>query len=152
MKKIIALLLAACMMFAAALAEPTIEGRQVATAWLDQDGVEINAIIELNGGWSVEFARGAFYLYDGDYSEDKEAVAYGLTLDKEVFDEYIAEAEVSETRREIEDVVYYEWEDGSASYLVRVGKDAYFMLRVNPGVDGDAVFARLTLNRYSDAE
>ena len=70
------------------LTEESIGGRQVATAWLDQADKEISVMVDLSGGWSVEFAHGAFYLYDGDYSEDSDATAIGLTLDQEVFEEY----------------------------------------------------------------
>ena len=90
MKKMIASILMASLLFAlslcaggAGLAEN--EGRQVATAWLDQEGAEISIVVDLTGGWSVEFARGAVYLYDGNYSEDAESVAIGMTLEQEVF-------------------------------------------------------------------
>ena len=94
MKRTITLFLAAALLFAlllgageTGLAEEGREGRQVATAWLDQAGSEIGVSVELTGGWSVEFAHGALYLYDGDYSEDDEDVAFGLTLEEEGFAE-----------------------------------------------------------------
>ena len=159
MKRTITLFLAAAMLFALSLgagetglAEEGREGRQVATAWLDQAGSEIGVSVELTGGWSVEFAHGALYLYDGDYSEDGEAVAFGLTLDEEVFAEYDAEAAASESCREIEGGQCYTQEDGTTAYLLRVGDDAYFMLCVNEGVDGDAVLARIKLERDAAAE
>ena len=110
MKKAITLFLVAGMLIAfslcaggAGFAEEGNGGRQVATAWLDQEGNEISVLVDLTGGWSVEFARGALYLYEGDYSEDKEAVAIGITLDQEVFEEYCAEAASAETYREIQE-------------------------------------------------
>lgn len=155
MKKAITLFLVAGILIAfslcaggAGFAEEGNGGRQVATAWLDQEGNEISVLVDLTGGWSVEFARGALYLYEGDYSEDKEAVAIGITLDQEVFEEYCAEAASAETYREIEGAEYYVQEDGTGAYLTRVGDDAYFLLCVNEGVDGDAVFARVKLIRY----
>ena len=132
----------------AGFAEEGNGGRQVATAWLDQEGNEISVMVDLTGGWSVEFARGALYLYEGDYSEDKESVAIGITLDQEVFEEYCAEAASAETHRELEGSEYYVQEDGTGAYLTRVGDDAYFLLLVDEGVDGDAVFARVKLIRY----
>ena len=154
MKKSIALFLVAGILFAlylcaggAGLAEEGIEGRQVATAWLDQADNEISVMVELSGGWSVEFAHGALYLYHGDYSEDDEAMAIGMTLDQEVFEEYCAEAVSSESYREIEGAQCYTQEDGTSAYLTRVGDDAYFMLCVNEGVEGDAVFDRIKLER-----
>ena len=157
MKKMIASILMASLLFAlslcaggAGLAEN--EGRQVATAWLDQEGAEISIVVDLTGGWSVEFARGAVYLYDGNYSEDAESVAIGMTLEQEVFEEYWAEADASESRREIEGGLCYAQEDGTNAYLIQVGDDAYFMLCVDEGVDGDAVLARINLVRYAAAE
>ena len=159
MKKTISLFLAAGMLFAlsicaggAGLAEESREGRQVATAWLDQAGNEISVTVDLSGGWSVEFAHGALYLYDGDYSEDKDATAIGLTLEQEVFEEYCAEAVSSESYREIEGAKYYTREDGTGAYLTLVGDDAYFLLSVNEGVEGDAVFERIKLERDAAAE
>ena len=152
MKKGFTLLLTVWMFLAfslcagAGIAE-TAEGRQVATAWLDQDGNEISVMIDLSGGWSVEFAHGAFYLYDSDYSEDKEAVAIGITLDQEVFEEYCAEAASAESYRELEGSKCYIRNDGISAYLTRVGDDAYFMLEVQGSADADAVFVRVQLAR-----
>ena len=158
MKKAFTLFLAVCMFLVpslcaagAGIAEAANEGRQVATAWLDQDGSEIGVMVDLSGGWSVEFAHGAFYLYDGDYSEDKDAAAIGLTLDQQVFEEYCAEAGSAEDFREIGDTVFYTQEDGTGVYLTRVGDDAYFMLHIYGNTDGDAAFARVKLER-SDAQ
>ena len=155
MKKAMVLFLAAGVLFlfslcagGAALAEEGNAGRQVAAAWLDQADIEIRATVELTGGWSVEFAHGAFYLFDGDYSEDSEAVAMGMTLEQEVFEEYSAQAAASDSCRELEGAVCYTQEDGTSAYLMRVGDDAYFMLCVNEGVEGDAVLARVRLERY----
>ncbi|MBR2570893.1 MAG: hypothetical protein IKE30_02000, partial [Clostridia bacterium] len=159
MKKPIALFLVAGMLFAlslcaeeAALAEESSDGRQVATAWLDQAYNEISVMVDLSGGWSVEFAHGALYLYDGDYSEDKDATAIGLTLEQEVFEEYCAEAASSESYREIEGAKYYMREDGTGAYLTTVGDDAYFLLFVNDVAEGDAVFERIKLKRYAPEE
>ena len=152
MRKFLALVLAGAMLLpGAALAETVDGGRQVATAWLDQSGTEVSVMVDLSGGWSVEFARGAIYLYDGDYSED-EATAIGLTLDQEVFEEYWNEAVSTEGNREIEDSLYYKTEDGFGTFLTRVGEDAFFMLQVWGDVDEDAVFDRVTVERFAPDE
>ena len=154
MKKVITMLLVASMILAfsvcaggAGLAEEQGAARQVATAWLDQDGAEIKAKVDLTGGWSVEFAHGAFYLYDGDYAEDKAPVAIGITLEQEVFEGFCAEATASESCREIEGGLCYEQEDAADAYLTHVGDDAYFMLCVYGSDESDAVFARIKLER-----
>ena len=63
---------------------PTYE--QTASAYLDQSGKAVKVTVDLTGGWSVEFAPGAVYLYEGN--TDGEAAALGITLDEEVFQEY----------------------------------------------------------------
>ena len=134
------------------IAESAEEGRQVATAWLDQEGAEVGVMVDLSGGWSVEFAHGAIYLYDGDYSEDKDATAIGMTLDQELFEEYRAEAVAAESYRELEGAEYYVRDDETGAYLIPVGDDAYFMLCIYGDVEGDAVLARVKLERDSAAE
>lgn len=161
MKKILCLLLAGVILASSAfgavsaLAAETPEenaaeaagGRQIAAACLDQTGRRIDVVVDLSGGWSVEFASGAFYLYDGDYSEDKEAAAIGMTLDKQVFEEYCEEAAASDSYKELDEALFYTTEDGYGNYLVPVGDDACFMLTVMPGADGDGAFARVQVER-----
>lgn len=153
MKKTFASLLAVCVFLAfclcagAGIAETANEGRQVAIARLDQGGNEISVMIDLSGGWSVDFSSGAFYLYDGGYIEGKDAVAIGMTLEQEVFENYRAEAASSESYRQLEGSEYYAQEDGTCSYLTRVGDDAYFLLWVLGDADDDAIFARVQLSR-----
>ncbi|MBR2667057.1 MAG: hypothetical protein IKD96_02725 [Oscillospiraceae bacterium] len=152
-KKLIALAAAAVMLIALLAGcgsagpeppapEPAVEVKQTASAWLDQDGSTISATVDLTGGWSVEFARGAVYLYDSEDYEHRQAIAMGLTLDKEVYDEYAAEAAEAESFRELENGCCYTQSDGTQAYLSTVGDDAYFMVCVNPGADGDAIYAR----------
>ena len=126
--------------------EPT-PSRQIAAARLDQDGNDINVTVDLSGGWSVEFAAGAIYLYDKAYEENLEAAAIGMTLDREVFEEYWAEAEASASRRELNGARYYKADDGKDTYLIPVGDDAWLMLKVEKGDDSDAVFARVKAER-----
>ena len=62
---------------------PTYE--QTASAYLDQSGKAVKVTVDLTGGWSVEFAPGAVYLYEGN--TDGEAAALRITLDEEVYAE-----------------------------------------------------------------
>ena len=150
MKKLVAVImtlaLVLCCVSISAVAE---DGRQTASTVLDRDGEAILATVDLTGGWSVEFAYGALYLYNGGIAEGKTADAIGLTLEKEVYDEYIAEAENSESRREIENGVCYTSEE-TTYYVVAVGSSAYFLLDVPNGADGDAIYARLDLVNQKD--
>ena len=125
-------------------------GPQIASAHLDQDGKGIDVTIDLSDGWSVEFAAGAFYLYEGPYSEDKESTAMGITLEKQVFEEYCEQAAASDSCRDLDGTLVYTADSGENCYLVRVGEDAFMMLTVKPETDGDAVFSRVKAQRGMD--
>ena len=150
MKKTLCLLLALALLTAtgcgAGKTEPA-PARQIAAARLDQEGNDINVTIDLSGGWSVEFTAGAFYLYDKSYEEGMEAAAIGVTLEREVFEEYCAEADASAGSRELEGARYYKADDGSDTYLIPVGDDAYLMLWVEKRDNSDAIFARVKAER-----
>lgn len=147
MKKLISALLALCLLLAmGAMAE----GKPTAIAVLDQEAQAVIVTVDLTGGWSVEFAPGAFYLYDGEVNDEEPASAIGLTLDKEVYEEYLAEAQRSESCREIENGVCYVADDGTY-YVLSVGTSAYFLLDVIDDADGgDAIFERIELVNQED--
>ena len=144
MKKMFSMLLALCVVLALLTGATAEGGRQTASAVLDSESEAVIATVDLTGGWSVEFARGAFYLYDGEITEDSPAVAIGLTLDQEVYEEDLAEAKASDSYREVGDAVCYA-ADGSTYYLYAVGDAAWFMLDVMDGRDGDAIAERVHL-------
>ena len=147
MKKLISMILALCLMLAiGAMAE----GRPTATAVLDEEAQAVIVTVDLTDGWSVEFAPGAFYLYDGEIREDESIKAIGLTLDKEVYEDYLAEAQKSESCREIENGVCYVEDDGTY-YVLSVGTSAYFLLDVIDDADGgDAILERIELVNQDD--
>ena len=122
---------------------PTYE--QTASAYLDQDGHEVKVVIDITGGFSAEFAHDAAYLYDGTVSEDTEPVAIGLTLDEDVFDEYIETASASTSYREFAHSFAYTEDDGTNNYFFQSGPDAYFMVSVAKGADGDSVSSRFSV-------
>ena len=146
MKKILCILLAVALLAATGCAAKTPD-RQIAAARLDQEGNDIEVTIDLSGGWSVEFAAGAFYLYDKAYEENQEAAAIGMTLDREVYEERCAEADASASRRELDGARYYKTDDGADVYLIPVGDDAYLMLQMKNRSDSDEVFARVKAER-----
>ena len=145
MKKLVSMMLVLCMALTliagAALAEG---GKQTASATLDRDSEPVVATVDLTGGWSVEFASGAFYLYEGEITKDRDADAIGLTLEKDVYEDYMAEATASDSCREVEGGVCYETED-ETDYVLAVGSDAYFLVAVPAGTDGDAILSRIDL-------
>ena len=151
MKKIIALGIAAVMtacVAAPAFAGGKFEGKQTASARIDQGGKEVSVTVDLSDGWSVEFASGALYLYDGPAYPEKEADVIALTLDQEVYDEYIQDAENHEDARTEDGITAYSEEDGTKDYFFEVGdgSGAFFMISVvNQDEDADAAMSRIAV-------
>lgn len=119
--------------------------KQTASAYLDQDGATVEVTVDLSGGWSVEFVRGAAYLYDGEITEGKEGVAMLLTLDKDVYEEYHAKAMADGNRKEADGGVYYTDETGWAAYLTALDDSAYIIITTTSKKDVEAIVARVAL-------
>lgn len=149
MKKLISMILALCVALALMTGAALAEGRQIASAVLDIDTQPVIATVDLTDGWSVEFAAGAFFLYEGEFSEDTPAKAIGLTLEQDVYEEYLASAKASDTLRELDNGVAYDYDEGTY-YVIPVGSSAYFLLDVPAGEDGDAILARIELMNQND--
>lgn len=154
MKKL-ALLIAAVLLIALAAAgcgqtaapEAASDGIQIASAWIQNGDEETRTLvtIDLSGGWSVEFALGAFYMTENMQSTGDDCTAMGVSLSKEVYDEYMAEAQQSDSYTELDNAVMYKDSyDGSTNYLFTAGDNGYFVLTVYKDADGDAVLARIT--------
>ena len=147
MKKMACLLLAAVMVFALAGCGSgnAKGGRQTASAYLDQsEDAAVEVTVDLSGGWSVEFVRGAAYLYDGEIAAGKEGVAMLITLDKDVYDEYLAKAMADTNHKEADGGVYYTDETGLGAYLRSLNDSAFVLITAN-AKDIEAVVARITL-------
>jgi len=147
MKKIICVLLAAAMVFALAACGSgnANGGKQTASAYLDQDGNSVTVTVDLSGGWSVEFVRGAVYLYDGQITEGTEGVAMLVTLDKDVYEEDLAKAMADGNHKEADGGVYYTDEAGRGAYLVSLNDSAFVLITAN-AKDIEAVVARFALS------
>lgn len=108
--------------------ETTQIAKQSASAYLDQEGTTIEATVDLTGGWSVEFVRGAMYLYDTEIADGVDATAIGVTLDKDVYKEDLAEAIASKEHKEADGGIYYTRNDGEQCFICSVEDSAYFLL------------------------
>lgn len=121
------------------------EGKQTVSSLLDQDENSVKVTIDLSDGWSAEFVQGAVYLYNGPADAENESVAMGLTLNEDVYLDYIAADDASDYKEE-NGIVSYTEEDGTQDYFFEVDADefapAYFMISVDKGFDGNAVFHR----------
>ena len=145
MKRIIALLMAAALAIGLAVcAAEDGSAAQTASAWLDQDGSVVLVTVDLTGGWSVEFARGAAYLYDGAITEGKECVAMLVTLDKEVYDEDLAAAQAEGNAAEAGGGIVYPSYEGWTC-LARVEDAAYYLIQAYGDVDVEDICARFVV-------
>ena len=120
--------------------------KQSASAWLtaEDDEGRFLAKVDLTGGYSVEFASGAVYLYDQEIVDgETESVAMAISLSEEVYNEYMDEAGQSDTYREV-DGAYVAYVNGSDedSYLVQVGENGFVLITMDHGDDSDDLFAR----------
>ena len=95
--------------------------KQTVSGYLDQEGNTVDATVDISGGYSAEFARGAIYLNE----KDDINVAIGMTLDKEVYDEYYAQAQADKDHKEVNGGIVFQ-DDEQMGYLCRVGDSAYF--------------------------
>lgn len=119
--------------------------KQSASAWLtagDDDG-RFSAKVDLTGGYSVEFASGAIYLYDQEIVDGvTESVAMAVSLSEEVYNEYMDEASQSDSYREVDGGVAYVNGSDEDSYLVQVGENGFVLITMDQGEDSDTLFAR----------
>ena len=119
MKKNIALILTTAMIFGTTpvFAEEAFPGKQTATAILDQEGHSVKVVVDLSGGWSADFARGAVYLYDGPNDVNTDAVAIGITQEEETYNDYLKYAKKQKGYRTEDGIVSFIDENGDAIYL-----------------------------------
>ena len=149
MKKLICLLLTVILTLslAACGSGNAQRGKQTASAYLDQDeGTAVEVTVDLNGGWSVEFVRGAVYLYDGEIIEGKEGVAMLITLDKEVYEENMAEAIADQNHKETDSGVYYTYYEDQGAYLTALDDSAFVLITAMNKTDIEAIAAKFTLS------
>lgn len=147
MKRMICTLLAAVLLLslAACSSGNVNSGKQTASAYLDQESdAAIEVTVDLSGGWSVEFARGAAYLYDSEITEGKESVAMLITLDKEVYEDHLANAMADENHKEANGGVYYTYYENEGGYLVSLNDSAYALITADQK-NLEAIVARFAL-------
>ena len=146
MKRMICTLLAAVLLLslAACSSGNVNSGKQTASAYLDQESdAAIEVTVDLSGGWSVEFVRGA--VYDSEITETNDGVAMLVTLDKEVYEEDLEAAMADESHKEADGGVYYTYYEDEMGYLTSLNDSAYVLITANKA-DIEAIVARFTLS------
>ena len=146
MKRTICALLAALIALSLAACGTANRGKQTASAYLDQESdAAIEVTVDLSGGWSVEFVRGAVYLYDSEITETNDGVAMLVTLDKEGYEEDLEAAMADESHKEADGGVYYTYYEDEMGYLTSLNDSAYVLITANKA-DIEAIVARFTLS------
>ena len=148
MKRTICLLLAAVMVLALAAcgAGNANSGKQTASAYLNQtEGAAVYVTADLSGGWSMEFARGAAYLYDGEITAGKDAVAILLTLDKDVYEDHLAAAMDDQNHKEASGGVFFAYDENTTAFLTALNDSAYVLIETKDKANAEAIVARFTL-------
>ena len=148
MKRIICTLLAVVLLLSlgACSSGNANSGKQTASAYLNQESdAAIEVTVDLSGGWSVEFVRGAVYLYDSEITETNDGVAMLVTLDKEVYEEDLEAAMADESHKEADGGVYYTYYEDEMGYLTSLNDSAYVLITANKA-DIEAIVARFTLS------
>ncbi len=148
MKKTICVILAVCIVLSlAACGSGNVNsGKQTASAYLDQsEAAVVKVTVDLSGGWSVEFARGAVYLYNGEITEGKESVAMLITLDKKVYEEHLAKAMAVGSRKEADDGIYFAGDGNQAAYLTALNDSAYILITAKEKASMEAIVSRFML-------
>ncbi len=141
---LIAVLVLAMMMAIAGCG--TEEQASTATARLTEGDHTTMATVDLSGGWSVQFATGAVYLYEGVNDGEVDCTAMVVTLEKKVYDEYVTGYKDEESYKQSDGKITYIDPDTSETvFMVTTENDMYYKVTVAEGVDADAVLTRLTL-------
>jgi hypothetical protein len=149
MKKMLCVLLGGCMLFAMTAfgTEAADNAMQTASAYLDQsEAAAIAVTVDLSGGWSVEFARGAVYLYDGEITDDSECTAMLVTLDQELYEEYMADAGADDNHIEADDGVYFTYNENEKAYLASLDDAAFFLITASAEADMESIAARFIIS------
>ena len=128
-----------------ACAEPAQVGYGILEEAMSGDVVRV--IVDLADNWSAGFYPMAFYLYDQPaYSNDAEYLAFGTLLSDQSFAS-LEEAHVDSTRTEKDGYVVFTEADGTTTFVAPVAEDLHIMLIVDPVVDTEAVWARVSYEK-----
>lgn len=127
MKKMIAIALTAALATACFAGCSQKKVRQTATAYLDQNEHAVTATIDLSNGYSCDFARGAVYIYDQENKEGVESVATVITLDKEVYEDYVKDSKEDADAKQINGGTLFK-NGGSVMFLATAGENAQYVI------------------------
>ena len=107
------------------------------------NGVRVK--VDLNGGWSVEFGEMATYLYYGPVDETEKAVAVGVYLSQEEYDEYLAEYDDLPTFEMGENGSFVYKAEDVHYYVSKVTEGVYFNVMLPPSDTSGEISKRFSV-------
>ena len=118
--------------------------KHIASAYLRQDSDNAaEVVVELTGGWSVEFARGAAYIAKGDNLDETAAML--LVLQQEVYEDNLKEAMEDPDHKEADGGIYYTYYDGRPAFLASVNDDVQYLISIEGDADIEDMVRRCTV-------
>lgn len=166
MKKIICLLLALCFVLGLAACdnfdfsfgksqetengEATIQSfsakKPTVVNTFNVDGIKTAVALDLTGGWSAEYTADGVNVYDGPNDGEREVIAHGFFISKQVYDENAADYSSNEAYEEVDNGFKVTGDDiGCHKYLFAIGNGQYFDIDVKIDAKPEPIYARFFL-------
>ena len=108
----------ACFAGCAKKSEPV---KQYSSAYLNGENGVVITTVDLTDGYSCEFSTGSVYLYDKEANN----AAIGMTLDQEVYEDYVSHSQAASDCKEFKGGVMFT-EDNQMIYICKVGDSEFF--------------------------
>ena len=90
---------------------------------------EVLVTLDLKDGWFVEFGINGTYLYDQVPNNDTKAVAYGVYVSKEDYNQLLDEYKKAKGYKEIENGIFFK-EEPLSKYIIKISDDIYYEIIV----------------------
>ena len=95
----------------------------------DFDGTTVSVTVAPADDWTVEYGINATYVFDSDYPD--EAIAYGVYVSKEEYEDIVSQSGSYETWEEVENGVRFKESDTLSKYVMDLGNDIHYMIMIN---------------------
>jgi|GEM_PF-964373 len=105
------------------------------------DGTTVSVTVDLSDGWTVEYGENATYVFDGNMHGFDEAIAYGVYVDKEEYDEIVSEYSSYDSYEEVENGIRFIESDELSKYVMDLGNDIYYMIMATEPDQAEEIYA-----------
>lgn len=117
----------------------------------DFDGSIVRVSVDLSDGWAVEFGEMATYLYNCPVDDAQDAVAYGVYMDQEEYDEYLAQLQNTDTFVQGENGAFTYKAEDTHYYVSKIADGTYFEIMVNAADDSEEISKRFDVKYVSES-